>query len=181
MRQGNWFQTFSGTQFFLTDPHPDDVSIEDIAHALSLICRFGGHTRAFYSVAEHSVRCYHYVASLYPSCPILQLHTLLHDASEAYLGDVVRPLKVSTPFYADLERRTMRVIYDALGVPPMDAWQHEIVKDADNRLLMTERRDLIRHRDIPWSTNDEPLPGRIEPYSSKQAELMFLAAYRRLT
>src|SRR5690349_18842227 len=97
-RTGDWIATFTGKRWFLTDPDPADVDIDDIAHALSMICRFGGHTKQFYSVAEHSVRVAN--AMEIAGCGALAcLHGLIHDAPEAYLGDIVRPLKYSLTDY----------------------------------------------------------------------------------
>src|SRR4051812_30250690 len=84
-RVGNWMQTFTGRQFWPVDPRADEIAIEDIARALAMTCRFGGHVRFHYSVAQHS-----FLVSLVCS-PEHALWGLLHDASEAYLGDVVWP------------------------------------------------------------------------------------------
>ncbi len=86
-RGGYSMQTFSRTMFYPLDPHPEDVHIVDIAHALANICRFGGHAKRFYSVAQHSVLVSRIVE------PEDALHGLMHDAAEAYVGDVVRPIK----------------------------------------------------------------------------------------
>src|SRR5271156_4912831 len=80
-----WIQTFTGKKFYPFNPKPQDIDIRDIAHALSNICRFTGHTKRFYSVAEHSRN----VAKLVPAH--MKLQALLHDASEAYLCDIARP------------------------------------------------------------------------------------------
>lgn len=180
MRTGAWFQTFSGTQFYLTDPHPDDVSIEDIAHALGSVGRFGGHTRQFYSVGQHSVHCCDLVAEWHPDNYLLQLYTLLHDASEAYLGDVVRPLKYAMPNYRQFESRMMDVIYQGLKLAPPLPDEEAIVKCADDILLMTERRDLINHRNIPWSVevrDIEPHKDEIQPWTPVAAEVRFNQRY----
>src|SRR4051794_15527189 len=86
-RRGGWITTFSRRQFWPLDPHSDEIHIEDIAHSLSQQCRFGGHSRSFYSVAQHSCL----VSALCKANDALW--GLLHDASEAYLGDIPRPLK----------------------------------------------------------------------------------------
>jgi 5'-deoxynucleotidase YfbR-like HD superfamily hydrolase len=180
MRTGDWFQTYSGTQFYLTDPHPDDVAIEDIAHALGMACRFGGHTREFYSVGQHSV----HVSELLEKWgePLsMQLHGLLHDASEAYLGDVVRPLKYAMPDYRDYEQRMMEVIYEALKLDYPGPLEHSIIKRADDILLMTERRDLITHRNIKWSITADSLEEEILPWTPVAAEVQFNLRYYHLT
>src|ERR1700683_336889 len=101
--RGAWIVTFSGRRFYVLDPRPSDVRIEDIAHSLSLQCRFNGHVKNFYSVAQHSVlvseRC----------DPADALYGLLHDASEAYIGDMSAPLKHTDEMTAfrDAERHVM--------------------------------------------------------------------------
>lgn len=87
-RRGGWMQTYTGKAFYPLDPRPDEVCIDDIAHALSQIPRFGGHARRHYSVAQHSW----HMSCLFGN-PLLAYQALLHDAQEAYLGDIVQPLK----------------------------------------------------------------------------------------
>jgi len=163
--RGNWFQTFTGKQFYVLDPRPEDVCIEDIAHHLSLICRFNGATVAHYSVAQHSVL----VADSLPE--ELRLWGALHDAAEAYIGDMVRPLKLEMPAYKEVEVRIERVIAERFGL----VWPiSPEVKVADNRALATERRDLLAHK-LPWSSVSEPFANRIQPWSAGFAEKMLLA------
>ena len=82
LRNGSWLQTYTGIQFWPLDPRPEEIDIQDIAHALSLLCRFNGHCQRFYSVAEHSVHVSTILA------PEFGLWGLLHDAAEAYLSDI---------------------------------------------------------------------------------------------
>jgi len=84
-RIGDWIQTYTGKRFWPLDPRPEDVDILDIAHSLSLLCRFTGHTSSFYSVSQHSIL----VAQEVPKR--LRLWALFHDAAEAYIGDIARP------------------------------------------------------------------------------------------
>lgn len=100
--------TFSGKYVDLLDPQPEDILIEDIAHQLSNHCRFGGTSRQFYSVAEHSVT----VSELSTDDPF---GGLMHDASEAYLCDIPTPLKNLLPNYLEIEGRFMRTIADKFG------------------------------------------------------------------
>lgn len=146
-----WIETVSGKQFHILCPQTADVDIEDIAHALSHLCRFTGHCKVFYSVAQHCV-----LASRY--CPEEPLWALLHDAAEAYLGDVSRPLKQALPEYSELEQKVQRVIFDRFGLYwPMPSW----IKEVDNRMLATERRDLMSISDNYWISTE-----RVEPFES---------------
>lgn len=172
-RDSRWIQTYTGAAFWPLEPEGCQVRIEDIAHALSLTCRFNGHTRQFYSVAQHSVL----VAELLPEP--LRLYGLLHDASEAYLHDIVRPLKqafhVDGRAYADVEDRILSVVLAEFGltmpIPPE-------VFEADNRLLVTEQRDLMAPCEAEWHRIDaDPLPERILPVDSVSAERLFLDVF----
>ena len=136
-RVGDWIQTFTGKQFWPLDPRPGDIHIEDIAHALSNICRFTGHCRTFYSVAEHSVRV---AATLPQRC---ELWGLLHDASEAYLCDLPRPVKRSGALgvlYCEAERKLSMAVAEKFA---LDWPEPPEVKLADDILLVTEQRDLM--------------------------------------
>lgn len=136
--RGDWMQTFTGRQFFPTDPRPEEVVAEDIAHALSLICRYGGHVDRFYSVAEH---CW---LMSYAVPAEDALWALLHDAAEAYVGDMVRPLKRQMPDYCFTEGRVLTAILDRFGIPYVKRTaMPDSVKDADNRILLTERAVLM--------------------------------------
>jgi hypothetical protein len=167
-------RTFTGR---LVDPlamREEDLSIEDIAHALSMTCRFGGHTRKFYSVAEHSVRVARMLGRLYrPSARELARWGLMHDASEAYLGDVVTPVKRLYPDYYEAEERLMRVVAAKWRLPwPMPAEVHE----HDRRALATEQRDLVDGSvvdGVPWAE-------RIKPWTAEDAKRLFLVAFGEL-
>ena len=169
-----WIQTYTGRQVWPLDLHIDDLCIEDIAHALALKCRYTGHCREFYSIAQHSVLCSGVVLE-----PQLRLTALLHDASEAYLADLARPIKKSLPEFMALEDKAERIIADKFKLiypfPPE-------VKRADNILLATERRDLMATPPRPWKTYGvEPLPERILPWPWDHAEAEFLIAFDDLT
>lgn len=131
-----WIQTFSGIAWNLEAPRADDVRLVDIAHALARICRFTGHTRGdrIYSVAQHSVLVATYVELQHPE---LYLAALLHDAHEAYLGDISRPLGTLLPGFAELKRAHDRVIAEWAGIAPTD-FQHPAVREADAVMLATE-------------------------------------------
>jgi hypothetical protein len=163
--------TASGLTFNLLEPDPNLIEIEDIAHALSHICRFTGHTREFYSVAEHSI----YVSNLVQ--PPHALAALLHDAAEAYIGDVSSPLKYLLPDYRAIEWKLEAAIRKRFGLP---AVQHESIKHADLVMLATEKRDRLNHHDQDWELLQGievyPLPMN-PPLSPAHAREYFLGQF----
>jgi hypothetical protein len=128
-------RTYTGRYFDILNPQAKDVSIIDIAHALSQLCRFTGHTEEFYSVAQHSWLVSHYVPEEFA------LDGLLHDASEAYMTDLNRPLKHSPEMsrYRTTEKALSKVIQERFGLGP----EPKEVKDVDYRMCATEMRDLM--------------------------------------
>ena len=170
-----YVSTFLGNRFYLTRPHIDDVAIEDIAHGLAYQCRFNGQTNAFYSVAQHSLM----VMDLVP--PDHRFAALLHDAAEAYLGDMVKPLKNLFPEFSVIEARVMAIIGEKFG---LDLTHLALsIKQADLVALATEKRDLMPHSTEPWSylAEVEPLPHAIVPMSPEKAKEAFLVAYQRFS
>lgn len=175
VRRGDWIQTHSGIQFWPLDPRAPEIDIKDVAHSLSLQCRFGGHTNTFYSVAEHSVR----VSRAVP--PEHALWGLLHDAAEAYLVDLPRPIKRFSEMgalYREIEEHLMTCVCIRFG---LDLTEPPAVKVADVALLMTEKRDLMKMEPKPWEDTSEPLPDRIEPWDWKIAKWEFLQRFTDLT
>jgi 5'-deoxynucleotidase YfbR-like HD superfamily hydrolase len=185
VRRGDWQQTFTGRQFWALDPRPEDVCLEDIAHALSLQCRFAGHCREFYSVAEHSVRVSMLVEEWHADrfrggfVATTLLAALLHDASEAYCVDVPRPLKPWLDGYKSIENGVMLAVEAWAGLRPGDHSVTEI-KHADEVILATEARDLMKIT-RPWHLKAEPLAEVIRPWSSGYAEQRFLDRFNELT
>ena len=161
-----WILTYTGRQFWPFNPRPEDICIEDIAHALSCLCRFGGHTTEFYSVAQHSV-----LASLCVH-PSYKLEALLHDASEAYLVDVPRPIKQHPDMlvYREAERAVEGVIIAAFGLNPEATYN---VRDTDELLLRAERQQLMPPSEH-WPDRLQILRLTIEPWTPQQAETAFL-------
>lgn len=152
----HWIQTRSGKKFDPFEPDPAQIDIEDIAHALSNQCRFTGHTRRFYSVAEHS-----YWVS-YVCDPADALAGLLHDASEAYLCDIASPVKSRPEFdgYRVAEHRLQSVIYERFGLAPeMPA----SVKVADARMLVTEAQELMWPLHEDWNIRAIAEPAAVWP------------------
>ncbi len=166
--------TVSGKYFDLLDPRSDDFRIEDIAHALSKICRFTGHCREFYSVAQHSVQVSHTVPRQHA------LAGLLHDAVEAFIGDVATPLKRLLPMYVEIEKRIEKCINESFGLPAVAPPEiKELIKSADLRLLATEKRDLLPPNSGTWGiiADVEPLTYPIRAMDPRMAEYAFLARY----
>lgn len=175
--RGPWVQVFTGGQFFPFAPHPAEIDIEDIAHALSCMTRFNGHCNSFYSVAQHSV----YVSKLLEHTePLAAKFGLLHDASEAYIGDVCRPLKYSKnyAFYLRIEERIQNIIYRIFGLDV--AYTPKLLKLADDTLLATEKRDIMKLQPAPWPTLPDPISLKIEPMLPVEAEALFMKRYEEL-
>ena len=167
--------TFSGVRFWPLLPNPDDILIADIAHALSNQCRFAGHVRVFYSVAEHCVR----VSQL---CrPEDALWGLLHDAPEAFLAEVPAPLKELPEFdaYRAAERSLQRTIAARFGVAPE---QPESVGDADRTILRVEIRDLLTsiNASQPKRAPQKDKLAITAPWPPRVAEARFLSRFREL-
>lgn len=165
-RERGWVQTYSGKQFFPLDPLPGEVDIFDIAHALSNTCRYTGHVKRFFSVAEHSVRCsllteQRALAAGLPeqAARYLAQRALVHDASEAYLCDIARPLKEQPQFapYLIAEAKLQAVILESLGLPVTE--DPPEVREADLIMLATERVELLGPPPASWGTLPEPLEG----------------------
>lgn len=172
-RKGDWMQTFTGLRFYPADPRAEDVNLIDIAHALGHISRYGGHC-TFYSVAEHSVLVSHMVP------PEHAFAGLMHDASEAYVMDLIRPLKrvlgKDNPLKV-LEARVYAVLADKYGLP---AELPPCVKEADVAICGLERRELHPRADewdLPF-----PIPKlQIKGYSPYAAADLFLVRFGELT
>jgi len=149
--RGDWMQTYTGLAFYPMSPQVEEIDPLDIAHALGMLCRYGGHVSRFYSVAEHCVLMSEAVSAENA------LWALLHDATEAYMGDMIRPLKLAMPAYAEAEDRLMAVICDRFG---LDHAMPAEVKNADNRILHDERAAYMSTPPLPWkSIEDVPMLG----------------------
>lgn len=178
-RTGDWFMSLNGHKMWPLDPDPLHVELEEIAHALSLINRFGGHMpRGPYSVAQHSVIVAKLVAAREPRLGLL---ALMHDAPEYVLGDVIRPLKrsaVVTAGYGVLEKRWGEAIGDALGFEWPDPLP-EIIKKADDAALMAERRELLSASSHGWREreNDFHVQTGIVPLRWELAKREFIDAF----
>ena len=166
----HWITTFSGKKFHYLDPQPDEIDIVDIAHHLSYLCRFTGACSGFYSVADHSIR----VAELLPQ--ELRLAGLLHDATEAYINDISRPVK-----YSHKLQETETIIEAAIAKKFGVDFSDPKIKEADNILIATEARDLMPNMD-GWAELPTPLSTEIIPSPSfRLVKAVFLYRFRSYT
>lgn len=175
----SWIVTYTGRRFDLLAPRAEDVDMRDIAHALANLCRFNGHCRRHYSVAQHSVLVSHLVPEEYA------LFGLLHDAGEAYVGDVLSPLKAVIPEFGVIEARVMAAIAERFALPwPFESPAKCAIKHADLVALATERRDLITHHPDPWPCLAGVLPmvsvKAPAAWNADHAEWMFMQRFEML-
>lgn len=163
----------SGNYFFFDDPDGSRFTIDDIATSLSRLCRFNGHGKSFYSVAQHSIL----VSEIVPQ--ELAMQGLFHDAVEAFIGDMTKPLKNLFPGFKELETRIEKSIFPRLGLPEeLDPR----VKMADLVALATEQRDIKKNLDCWTSTEGaKPLDRRIGPYSIPDSYYWFCKRFCELT
>lgn len=176
------YRTYTGLLLDLSDPQPEDFNIPDIAHQLARVSRFGGAMDGFYSVGSHSVYVARRLEELGHARSVV-VAGLMHDASEAYLGDMVSGLKRLMPEYRMLEERYEAAIIRAFGLNPN---HHRIVKEADLRARLSEIRDLFRYapypRELLLGGEDglDPYAARVVEETPDEAELSFLAMAARL-
>ena len=175
-RVGNWINVYSGQKYYPLDPRESEVDIVDIAHSLSLLCRYNGHIRKFYSVAEH---CY-LISQCVPSKYALE--GLLHDASEAYTSDVPRPLKYATELslFREIENLNTKVIYKKFNLSYPES---AIVKEYDARIVANEKNNLFKNLNVDFRTDKYPeIEGlKIKGWSPKTAKLKYLERFCELT
>lgn len=165
-----WFTTFTGKKFYPFSPRIEDIDIVDIAHSLSLICRFQGHLPEHYSVAQHSVL----VSYLVPR--ELALEGLLHDSAEAYIGDLIRPIKrhPMMSWFGDVERQIELKINHKFKLlewhSGFSSEKYNAIKRADSVALMTEKRDLFKVAENQVWTNIQG--DLVEPASNVKLKFM---------
>lgn len=178
----NAIQTFTGRMFDPVRPDGDGLDIFDIAHHLSLLSRFNGACSHFYSIAQHCVYCHDQAARYsYPE-PIqekLALTLLMHDAAEAYIGDVTRSVKRAVPLFKEIEQGVMAAINEKFGLPSVDDYYgfDLVVPEVDSRMLVTERQQIMPPG-VLWDVERlfEPYTDvSIQRWTPLQAELMFLS------
>lgn len=142
--------TFTGRQFDPLKITVEDICIEDIAHALSLLCRGGGHLIHFYSVGQHSLNCANEAKARGYSEKVV-LSCLLHDATEAYICDVIRPVKEHLANYNEIEATIIKVIWEKYGLEELTEDEKMIWRQIDNDILGHELKNLMvgeRNREV---------------------------------
>lgn len=171
----NTIRLRSGLYLDLTDPKPDQFTLADIAGGLSKLCRYGGQVEHFYSVAEHSVNCM--LQAHQDEQPIeVQRLALMHDAAEAFIGDVIKPLKVMlSPLYDVIEDRIEKVIFTKFNLST-DPAHWSAAKEIDRAILIAERRVLFSRDNKTWTGENEVrrVPLEIRCLQPASAEGLFL-------
>jgi hypothetical protein len=182
-RTSEWLQSFTGRQLFPFECRPEDICLEDIAHSLSLQCRFVGHCKFSYSVAQHSL----YVSDHCP--PELQAWGLLHDAAEVWIGDISRPLKRCLVVWSDqgpdwgikeVEENILACVAMRFNLPSLTDDQQKKIKYVDNLVLATEKRDVMCPTDHEWEPLPKPLDRHIEEVNWKLVKGIFIDRAREL-
>jgi len=175
-RAAEFIETYTGRKFYSLEPSTKDVSVIDIAHALSNQCRYSGHTESFYSTAQHCCILASYAENVMGGSALDCLQILMHDAAEAYLVDIARPIKQHMPDFRKWDKKIQFTIREWLGladvaIPP---WQDEL----DTRIIVDERAQVMADSDNDWGMSGvEPLHVKVEPWPSKMAEKQFLFRY----
>lgn len=175
----NYITTYTGKQLEPSDPDPEMIKIEDIAHALSLICRGNGHVKTFWSVGQHCINCANEARARGLSNR-MALACLLHDASECYMSDIPRPFKKELPEYREHEERLLDMIYEKFLRASLTQEEQRQLKEIDDAMLWYDLKYLL----------DETLPGEIpklqidldytvRPFRDVETEYMEL--FRRLS
>ncbi len=141
----DYIKTYSGLHMQPTAPKAESIRIEDIAHALSLICRGNGHVKTFFSVGQHCIRCA-CEAEARGYSNRLVLACLLHDAGEAYMSDITRPLKQYLPQYRAYEKQLLEVVYEKYLQTPLTMEEERIVKEIDDDLLYYDMLYLLEEK-----------------------------------
>lgn len=191
-RERGWMQTYSGRRFHPLEPRASDVELVDVAHGLAMTCRYGGQCRQFYSVAEHCVLVSEFVEAHARNAGMaaadvrkLAQLALMHDSAEAYIGDMIRPLKHQPEMIAfrDAETAIEREIAYAFGL----VWTpeaHDIVKRIDDRILIDEISHLMpapeAYLQTPLLRELSPLGARFHCMSPPEAFGMFMRRFREV-
>ena len=185
----DYIRTSSGVKFYPLNPDPQGILIEDIAHALSLLCRGNGHVKVFFSVGQHCIHCAKEAEQRGYSTRII-LACLLHDASEAYLSDITRPVKQHLQDYCRYEEHLLEVIYKKFLGSPLSQEEQKLVKIIDDDMLYYDLRDLLNefvNKSINESVGEQEPRTAPVMYSSfsykerpfKEVEEEYLSLFRK--
>lgn len=174
-QEDNYIETVAGIQFHFLNPSPDEININDIANSLSKQCRYTGHVKQFYSVTEHCCLLFDF-AWVNKNRSIQELRTMLmHDASEAYLTDLARPIKYYMPEYKTLEAKIEKVISEKFDlIYPYPSW----IKELDTRILLDERKQAMNPSNNVWAVDSlEPLGVTLNFWDPEKACKEYLKRY----
>lgn len=172
--------TYTGHIFDPMHMTIEDVDTEDIAHALSLLCRGGGHIQYFYSVGQHSINCCKEAMARGYSKRV-QLACLLHDASEAYISDIIRPVKVHLDNYLEIENQIMTVILRKYHIDDLSEEENYLWKDVDDSLLNYELKAMMAKEENRLIQNiySEPDVSEKEWRSVEEEFIQLLQSYEK--
>jgi 5'-deoxynucleotidase YfbR-like HD superfamily hydrolase len=170
-RKGDYTETYSGIKFYILDPKYEEIDINDIAHALSMICRFNGHCSQFYSVAQHSVLAA--IEAFKKGYDLtIQFAALMHDASEAYICDIPRPIKPEFNNYKQIEENLMKCIFDKFNISI--SYNDPKIKEIDNDLVTNEAFFLMKSKGNEWKTKTNNIIKIKEFWNPGKAEKQFI-------
>lgn len=178
----DWIQLYNSEYFDFEKSTYHNISIETIAHSLSLQCRFNGHCENFYSVGEHSVLVSNRVLNLSDGDPLCGLHALLHDASEALLCDLPRPVKYldGSEWYRKMEFEIQEnLLIRFIGNLDFSSAE-KITKQADLEMLATEKEQVMGKVPLDWGYLPDTLDIEIQGYSPFKSKTLFLDKYYNL-
>ena len=170
--------TYTGVVMYPLAPQTSDFRIEDIAHALSLMTRANGHFIRFYSVGQHCIACSKEGEARGYS-PLVCLALLLHDASEAYLSDITRPVKISLPNYVEIEKSLQKVMEQAFGLENLTDEDRELISSVDDAMLYYEFENL--HKDGGFHKEYHLMGDHsLEFRNMQEVEMQYLEQYHKL-
>jgi len=165
-----WIQTATGNKFYVDDPKVEDVDARDIVHALPKICRYAGHCKGFYSVAEHSVIVADEVMVRFKNFELARA-ALLHDAPEAYLTDLPSPIKRLCPDYQALEGKVGTILEKKFDLKyPLD---DDRIRQVDFEVFLAEKDQIMPE---PWEVPGHPAKVKIRCLDPKKARDYFYEA-----
>ena len=174
----DFITTYSKINLTPLEPKIEDIKIEDIAHALSLMCRANGHYSEFYSVGAHCLNCYDEAVARRET-PRIRMACLLHDASEAYLSDITRPVKKNLERYLEIEEKLQNMIYEKFVGEPLNDYEKQMVKTIDDALLYWEFYEFSAVK----LGDSEPFVAMTPDFykgTMKQVEQAFLDAFNEI-